>query len=51
MVNNVEKYFKNSLNIGNAFQGNNANTNSKNSYSVVTFLKDNIFLFSLYLYL
>ena len=55
MVNNVEKYFKNSLNIGNAFQrnnanGNNSNGNNNNAYGIVSFLKDNIFYFVIFVF-
>ena len=55
MVNNVEKYFKNSLNIGNAFQrnnanGNNTNGNNNNAYGIISFLKGNIFYFVLFIF-
>ncbi len=50
MVNNVENYFKNTLNIGNAFQTNNANGNNKNAYGIVSFLKDNIFYFVIFVF-
>ena len=55
MVNNVEKYFKNSLNIGNAFQrnnanGNNSNGNNNNAYGIISFLKGNIFYFVLFVF-